>query len=715
MSRRGFRSLLCVAPLLAASAACAADGEAQRVEVLASAGDARRHEIVTRLVVGREDLARHGDRDLASVLQRVPGLSLARGPGRTIDVQLNGLGHGYTQLLLDGDPAPPGFDLASLAPDLVERIEVSRSAVVDQSTQAIAGSINIVLRKTARQPSDGELKLSLGGPARHPQAAGTLRLGHQHGGWRYGLTASLDRNLDREVSGLHQEAWEAAGVTTLQRQASRLSRDRRIVVGLAPSLDWKRDADTLNAEALLRWSRYASRFEERTQTLTGEPPEHATGLLDYASRASFARLRLNWKHAFADGASMQARLTGTLARRHSDAGYLGLDGADVLRQDQQVRAVADDRSLQGNGKFLSRAFDGHALALGWDAEAHHRQERRIQAERELPGATPVDLDESNAARTGRLALFAQDEWDIDERTALYLGMRWETLNTHTVPASGASVDRQFAVWSPVLQGVWRPDGERGARWRLALSRTYRAPTPVELIARRYVAVNNSPATPDTEGNPGLAPELATGIDLAWERDLAPGSFIGLNLVWRRIDDVVVEHLSQTDGTWLLRRANDGRATVAGLGADGRLRLRSHWPQAPRLDLRGHVALQRSWVQAVPGPDNRLDRQPPWTAALGGDWQAPGGQLTMGADLALKGGGVLRPQAGREVQRRGERTLDLYATWRLDARSLLRLGIQSAAHLTGQEGRRFSLPGQDWLQTLSTPGITRIQFGWEHKL
>jgi outer membrane receptor protein involved in Fe transport len=63
-------------------------------------------------------------------------------------VQLRGLGNGYTRLLLDGERAPAGFTIDSIAPETIERIEILRAANADMSTQASAGSINIVQKRT---------------------------------------------------------------------------------------------------------------------------------------------------------------------------------------------------------------------------------------------------------------------------------------------------------------------------------------------------------------------------------------------------------------------------------------------------------------------------------------------------------------------------------------------------------------------------------------
>jgi iron complex outermembrane receptor protein len=73
---------------------------------------------------------------------------------------MRGMGNGYTQILINGERAPRGFSMDSLSPDQVERIEIVRGAVAEFSTQAIAGTINIVLREEYKQKNT-EIKAAL--------------------------------------------------------------------------------------------------------------------------------------------------------------------------------------------------------------------------------------------------------------------------------------------------------------------------------------------------------------------------------------------------------------------------------------------------------------------------------------------------------------------------------------------------------------------------
>lgn len=115
-------------------------GRLERVEILgkqSSDNELRRRAQIAKQIYGRDELDRHGDTNLADVLQRLPGITMQGNQPR-----MRGLGTGYTLVLINGDPAPPGFALDQLDPAQVERIEVTKGPVASQSAQAVAGAIN---------------------------------------------------------------------------------------------------------------------------------------------------------------------------------------------------------------------------------------------------------------------------------------------------------------------------------------------------------------------------------------------------------------------------------------------------------------------------------------------------------------------------------------------------------------------------------------------
>ena len=136
-----------VLPALLHGLALAQAAAPQRIEVqgqVISPAEERRQALPLMTVVGREELDAYGDTSVLDVLQRQPGISIDGEQPR-----MRGLGGGYTQILLNGEPAPPGFSLEQLSPADIERIEIVKGPSAEFG--GVAGTINVILRAPPRQ------------------------------------------------------------------------------------------------------------------------------------------------------------------------------------------------------------------------------------------------------------------------------------------------------------------------------------------------------------------------------------------------------------------------------------------------------------------------------------------------------------------------------------------------------------------------------------
>ena len=166
------------APPPPASQASAPAGKPQALDKVTVSGaptasSRRRNSTASKLIIDREEIGRYGDTQLGDVLRRLPGVTLGGRPGRGGDIRLRGLGGGFTQILIDGERAPAGFNVDQLPPDQVERIEILRAATAETGARAVAGTLNIILREPLAK-REQELRLGLGGitATRRPTRAG---------------------------------------------------------------------------------------------------------------------------------------------------------------------------------------------------------------------------------------------------------------------------------------------------------------------------------------------------------------------------------------------------------------------------------------------------------------------------------------------------------------------------------------------------------------
>lgn len=675
------------APALAQQAA---DGPVAQVEVKGGAAryDPRRDDTASRIVIGRQEIERYGDTSVLDLFKRIPGVTVTLGSGRSAQVRMRGLGDGYTQILLNGERTPAGFTLDSLAPETIERIEVLRVATAEFSTESVAGSINIVLRKKARKRErEAKLGYLLSDEFRGPTFSTQLADSGERASWSFTASGNHDR-LTRESTS-YEINTRPDGVVDSYRTTLLLERGRMNRLNLAPRFSWKFESgDTLEWESLANGSSFRNNGHPRVTTLIGNPPP----VPDLRTFGEFddrmLKSDLRWTHGLASGAKLETRLGAEGTRQETFVRRIGADSLGRPATNGSVLTETDAKGASSTGKYTRSFEGGHVLALGWDAGFNASEDLRAErdAVRVLPPGQPPE--ETFTARVARAAVYAQDEWTITPRWSVYLGARWEGVRTRVTGNTFAPARVRSSVLSPVFQTLWKlpgKDGEQegqGDQLRLAVSRTYKAPELYSLVPRRYAWENNSATEADYQGNPNLKPELAWGIDAAWEHYWAEGAMVSLSGALRRIDDYTSNRIYFDGLRWIFTPANEDRAEMRSLELETRFPLAALFDGAPAFELRASVSRNWSRVESVPGPHNRMEQQTPLTANLGIDYKR--GALSAGGSLAHRRGGLVRVEANRGFYSEARTDLEAYAVWKFTPKVQLRV---VASNLLG-EGNAF---------------------------
>jgi outer membrane receptor for ferrienterochelin and colicin len=630
--------------------------EAARVEVKASAADydPRRDDTASKTVMNKDEIMKYGDINVFDVLKRAPGVTVAG-----TSIRMRGLGGGYTQVLVNGQRPPPGFSLEALAPDQIERIEIVRAAMAEFSMRAIAGTINIVL-KTVATKAERSVRMAATRSAQKNGPFVNASRTDIHGDWSWVVNATVQYNHAAQDSMLEDRGAAADGAVTQWRERTAAFDAGSGSAALQPRLVWKPSADhQLGLSGTAQWTRGGSANTMLTDNLVGTFPApdyvHGRGRQDYRSR--FGYLAFDWT-AKIWGGKLEASASRSDSRFDSRTDWLGgtVDDAVQLRRqrDSGTRSVRSG----SNGKFTRSVFDGHALAAGWSVtrSAVGDDEHRVEGQ---AGAAPDDIRERFTPRVRELAAYAQDEWNVTRHWSMYVGARWEGIRTDSGGTGLPDTGSATRVLAPVAQTLYKFPDKSGRQLRLALARTFKAPDTGQLGARRYHATLNTRFTPDSSGNPDLRPELARGIDLTYEHFWAPGAMFALGASERRIHDIIRRVLAQdAGGLWLTRPINDGDAVVRTLDFDAKLPLKAVLPAgAPPVDLRFSVNRNWSRVEAVPGPDNRLDQQIPFSATFGADYRKD--TFGMGVSLACRAGGNVRMSREESTHLQARRDVDAY--------------------------------------------------------
>lgn len=643
----------------------------------------RRQATVAGTVIGRDELEAYGDNTVSDVLQRAAGVSMDGDTPR-----LRGLGAGYTQILLNGEPAPPGFSLDTLAPSEIERIEIVKGPTAEFG--GAAGTINVVLRSAPRL-QQREWRGALGYRMVQPQGSGGFHWGDRLGA----LGLFLPINVYSWANGARvwqQRVARAADGTVSRQRVQGWDHWLGHGLNLGPRLDWKiSDTDTLQWQAFVQRNWHDNQGERHTQSLQGPAPALVADRSASWGGWRMARTQAQWLRKQVDGerlelkASLQgSRWTGTGRAQGITPG--GAEG--TLRSSDGNH---HERSHSLGLRWRKPWAEHHTLALGLDQDQRLRRElnRRFDnGVEQITSAIGVPFE----ADIRKQVVFAQDEWALGDDASLNAGLRAEAVSQRLASPS-VSAHNRYTALAPTLQWRLALDPKSRDVLRAGLARTVRAPD-LGLLLPRYSLngaydrdTSNTPIAADSAGNPLLQPERVWALDLSLERYLPGDGVLSVSAFHRRVHNLIrrriaLETVAEASAPrWVSRPVNLGGARSSGLELElkgpAAPWLGAWWAQAPKtLQLRAALSVYRSSVEQIDDPDARLEGQPPWQATLGLDWRELWPGWSLGASLAHTPAYATAQTDRQHVWRGQVQRLDAYLLWRIERGASLRLAVNN---------------------------------------
>jgi outer membrane receptor for ferrienterochelin and colicins len=680
----------------------------------------RRQSTAATITIGRDEIERFGDSTVGDLLKRLPGVTMQGRPGRGGNIRMRGLGSGYTQILLDGERVPAGFSIDSLNPEQIERIEIQRAPTAETGARAIAGTINIITREGfSKKLNDVRVAVALENDALQPGLTWTRNDALAGLDYNYSLTLFRNDKRNDSVTTLEQSALDT-GLPLLTQTENNQEREKRHGIHATGRLQWRGDAgQSATLMPLIIDSRGNTQRDAQLVRTPATPlPAFDSAHSDATSHFSLLRLNGQWMQRLAEGSRIEVR--GGAGRTSFKNHSVRIESGGLAPNRFDDDADNTERTLNLSGKFTALLGDGeHSLVSGVELESNRRVEARTLLEDGAPSQT--EFPEELEARVRRLALYAQDEWSVSPNWSAQGGLRWEGITTRGNAKLGdPDVENRSSVWSPLLHLLWKPDPAGRDQLRMSLTRSYRSPSLSNLIARPRLSTANSPTKPDRAGNPALRPELATGVDIAVEHYLPGSGLLSANLFQRRISDYMrsVPDLEIASGRYVARTQNVGSALTRGLELEAKFRLSAVIPDAPNVDLRANASVFRSRVDNVPGPNNRIDQQPDWTANFGADYRIPNTPLLLGASVNLTPGYTTRVSVEQTSSVNGKIVGDAFALWTFSPTLQARLTASNFAPRDYVTGSSFDDASPANLRESSqtvAPTYLNVQLRLEFKL
>lgn len=485
-------------------------------------------------------------------LKRVPSVTFLSDVLESDGARLRGLDPGYTQILIDGEKVPGSqadrsFFLDRIPAELVKQVEIVRSSSARRTGDAVAGTLNIVLRDGyaleggyvrggALFFDDGEVKPSVGaiyggelGPGRfliggnfqgryNPKIKSSFRFGDSPENNPDFRTGDFDNREDQtDVRDGEDYAFNASyeidGATTDFELAGFFVRTDRTETERSLEFDDPVSTDDAN---LLTENDNVNEIDQDNYSIRGKLA-HDWSLGTTTLRASYARfLDKQYETEFETDVEEDETEGGLTRTRIVDKELsFGIEHAFPLAEGIQfaVGGFYQDKDRREAIGVADFDFDEDAFEeIEFDPGGLNTiEERRIDGYALIEGERgPLKFEAGVRYETTRTQI---DDFTVDPEDQFQ-----ETDYDYLLPS--ASVKFELTPVDRIIASV---------------ARTVRRPN-LDVI---------SPATDegslgdnDLLGNPLLRPERAWGIDVGYERRLGRTGVAGINFFYRDVTDVI---------------------------------------------------------------------------------------------------------------------------------------------------------------------------------
>ena len=525
----------------------------------------RTDDIAPTLVYDLEYFQRFEPNTVGDMLKRVPGVGFVGSDIMEYDgVQLRGLGGGYTQVLINGKKVPGAGDDRSFYVDripaeMVDHIEIKRSASANRSGDAMAGAINIVLRDAyeftgsyirvgVNRWDDGEINPTFGAVTSFEALGGRLLAGVNVQDRYRAKTKRSDRFTDdtreekvswedqtevkdgRDYSANLSYTADVGDTGRFSIDGFYVKTDRDVTeVSFEEELD---DDETVNIRVPGR--------DPYDQKNYGIGAEYTFDMAGGRTAVNVDYARFENSQATTEGE--QVYVSG--AENWDDTWSIPAD-AEWDETVYEAESVTAKDAETGFRLTHARPLGGAELEFGVDYRTKKREGLLItyEWEAEEEGQTPAsladyDLDGSVASviEEKRLDPYIMLSGKGDA-FSWEAGLRYETTKSEVEyledDESEGRVSKDYNELLPSVNLRWNlGDADRIS---LSLAKTIKRPNFNELLP---ALLDGEFGDNDYIGNPELDPETANGLDLGFEHRLGRKGVVGVNFFYRDVKDLI---------------------------------------------------------------------------------------------------------------------------------------------------------------------------------
>lgn len=557
------------------------------------------------LVYDQEFFQRFEPLTAGDALKRVPSVTFLSDVIESDGARLRGLDPGYTQILINGEKVPGnqadrGFFLDRIPAELIKQVEIIRSSSARRTGDAVAGTLNIVLRDGYQLDGgylrggllrfdDGKVKPSLGAV-----------FGGQAGPGRILLGANLQGRYNPKKK--YSLRYDKPGGTLDNREDQS---DVRNGTDYAFNATYDIDGENTDFELsgfYVRTDRLETErsFEYKTATGSGGSIRNGAGgnlLVDNSN--------INNINQFNYSIGTKVSHDWSLGKTKLKVGFAKMND----KQWETENEIEFDRAAP---RFTGDRFDTHIVDQEFSAGLEHEAPLGDGIDLVFGGFYQNKIRDTDIQEATRQRFNLATTFHTSYSQFQLTPDKYATGFTGFAPAVGglSKIKEQRKDLFALIEGATGPvTWEVGVRWENTNASIDDLTTPAGAIRQNYnhllpsasakISVGNggrvtisgartvrrprfdyiTPVLLETElgdndflGNPLLRPESAWGADLGFEQRIGRTGVVGVNVFYRKVTDLVeITNTgtvgSEGAGTFVLTPRNTGDGKIYGIEFD----------------------------------------------------------------------------------------------------------------------------------------------------
>lgn len=688
----------------------------QEVEVRGdTAKSIEKNSSAAKRVFTAETLNQFGDVSFLSSLKRLPSIVIIGDKP-----SLAGLDGKYTQILIDGDHRRTD-SIGDLPLSLVERVEIYHAGAVEFSSQAIGGTINIVLKKIPKTKKS-TFRADYSESQTH-RTSSEIAISDTVDNFSYSIlvrgTSKTPKFAESRIDNVSYSNFETTlkGPETIIENKNSSSKQLQVRTKMQFSAP-----NSLNVSVTPVLTSTESEYRDQSEYLLPTVAEFRSNDRSFNKTNSLSAT-IDLKLPLSEDWQMSGKFV-TSEKRIEGKSFGEISKTKTsLTEELASTSLSSIKSYSTSGKFyysgLSNFFKGHELVFGWDADHWEDAEsgeniRKFKGELGSQSGTVREITSS-----ALLSFFAQDEIKINKANEVYIGARFEHTKQHyfadpnvDFPVARSSSE-VFKNASPIFHYLYKINESNIDSLRFSFSQAYSLPNTNAAPTLGFMQINNSVYNPVLAFNYKLRPEIGRTYQTSYEHNGDDGLNYNFRYSFKKIDDLLVRSLFANNGNWFFETVNSGRGISRVLDFDAQFPISLLLQGAPQIDIGLSISKNWSSKSTLPPPTNRLS---PSTLLIKimATYQSREQPLRLGVSGTYQDSVLM--QIDDRSTKLGSSTpdIDMFATWSFDSKTNLRLSLSNLLKKVRRENTTYMLSSENIYHQRFSPTYRSVGINFEHK-